>query len=107
MGCFMPDGVDGQSAPVIYADFSTGPFTLQHEQGHAYDALLLDDGERARIEDVLGWPTWRPEAFANLYAGCALGLRPDEAPWPYPEKLKVHRINAVCRLVARAGDTPG
>lgn len=104
VGCYYEHGLDGLSPPVIYYDPSSGRFTLAHEKGHAYDAESLDDGERQRIEDVIGWPIWRPEAFADLYAGCSLGLPPHYEPRPYPDGVAPRRLNAICRLVQRAGD---
>jgi hypothetical protein len=67
-------------------------YGLTHELGHAYDAQVLDDGERASFGQRIGRPhmpwesTYLPdgqsdvvgleELFADAYASCRLGWMP-------------------------------
>jgi hypothetical protein len=79
------------------------PFVLQHELGHVYDREQLVAGERIRIRKVMRWARWRPEAFADFYAGCRLAM-PVDAPDTYYGKWRsLRRVAARCRLIARAG----
>jgi hypothetical protein len=84
--------------------------TLLHEVGHAFDAAVLDDGDRAAFAaitgDRRGWrspPNSPHEQFAEAYALCALKpklSRNHTAAYAYRATPAQHR--RVCRLIKRA-----
>lgn len=97
IGCYYPGGD-------VYLRLDS-EWTRQHELAHAVDHLHVNDGEQARIRKVLAWPRWRLEAFADIYAGCRLGLNPlDPAHRTNMlfHGIKAKRVPGVCRLFARA-----
>lgn len=67
-------------------------FVLLHEYGHAYDFQRLTNTQRESFKRLLGYPAARDwwqmghrdkpgEVFADAYAWCALGFRPNYAKW--------------------------
>lgn len=130
-GCFIAadhadaTGITHQRA-TVYTDGDR--FTTLHEIGHAFDAAMMDDGERAAFEHALGWldVVWistytdesglliaRPdsisEEFADAYANCRLGhiVAPGhawEVGYNYYPTAREHR--RVCGIIARAGFDP-
>jgi hypothetical protein len=128
MGCFVPAGdADatgrGWDRGAVFTDGYR--FTTMHELGHAYDATLMDDGERNRFARLVGrgdefWVTTYhdeegrvidagsslSEVFADAYANCALGhIIASGHVWEsgagYYPTASEHR--QVCGLIARAG----
>jgi len=67
-------------------------FVFFHEFGHAYDFTTLDEHRRGIFRWVMGWPRWRPEAFADWYARCALHERPTTWKW-------LVRYRQACRVI--------
>jgi hypothetical protein len=100
-----------------------GRFARLHELGHAFDATMMDAGERERFSRILRlrdllW-TWSyeeggaliqdpgtlAEKFADAYAACRLGLRvgsgrPWETGYGYYPTARQHR--RACALVSAA-----
>jgi hypothetical protein len=77
-------------SPDIYLDEGATPFMLWHERGHLFDAQVMTDAHRdwfMRLMRVTGpWyqgtgaGTAGPsEVFADAYAACATGKRPNVA----------------------------
>lgn len=111
-GCTRPE------TRVIYLDPRLGDWrdrqlVLLHELGHRWDYEVLDRAGHSRFLAFVGRrPPWRQrgensphEEFADAYAECALGLRPDVGLWlfgPYQPTLREHRrVCAWLRLQGR------
>jgi hypothetical protein len=131
-GCYLaPDTADpyGNAYP-LGAVFTSGyRFETAHELGHAFDATMMDDGERNRFGSIIGrldeyWSSTYTdeegrliqsgdslaEAFADAYANCRLGHivasgHPWEAGYDYYPTAREHRL--VCGMIARAGLSQG
>lgn len=90
----------------IYLPWTDDVFSRQHELGHAVDYQDFTDRERGRVQAVIGWRAWHREAFADIYAGCRLGLDPFEpahrASRVY-HGLRALRVPIVCLTIAAAG----
>jgi hypothetical protein len=100
----------------VYVARGEPPFILYHELGHLYDFQDLTDGDREWFTRMLGLSgPWNQgsgpmaqespmERFADAYATCALGWRPDRGQWAvaygYEPTGKRHR--SICRAIARA-----
>jgi hypothetical protein len=110
---------------VIHVANGASRFALEHERGHAFDDLMLDDGERNRSQhlyyrsldlywlywDALDNPTSSPsELFADAYASARLRRTAAAGHlWQtgygyYPLARQHRRITAFIRSAAR---TPG
>lgn len=104
--CYYAHGPDGAGGPVMYVRAEFGRFTEQHEVGHAYDDQMLVDGERHRIAGAMHWRLWKPEKFADFYAGCRLMIDPrnhwDRVAHVYGKWMGLRSVAARCRLIARA-----
>lgn len=116
---------DGSGVPctirttdTVYVPAGTSRFAVQHELGHLYDEQRLDDGERAKLQRLMGLPPgpWRAgtglagvrspsERFADAYAACRLRLDPEgrwESAYDYQPTSRQHA--RMCRTIARAAD---
>lgn len=103
---------------VIYVEPGQGRFVYEHEVGHLFDVQRLNDGDRRWFTRKLGLTgAWEQgsgleglrspfERFADAYAACALGLRPDRGEWAvsygYQPTPKRHR--RICAAIGRVGD---
>lgn len=73
--------------------------TIQHETGHAFDALVMDDADRTAWAAIMRRP-WHPEGFAESYYACATHNR-----WGgffYDFTITKRQYRAVCRLLWNA-----
>lgn len=100
-------------------------FAILHEFGHAYDATMMDPGERNRFAHLMDmndllW-TWSytdeaghviqsgsspAELFADAYANCRMGHivasgHVWESGYGYYPRPRQHRL--ICGMIARAG----
>lgn len=102
----------------IYIEPGQDQFVYWHEVGHIFDAELLTVGDRNWFTRMLGligaWDQGSglqglrspKERFADAYATCALGWRPDRGPWAdsygYEPTLKRHK--QICAAINRIGE---
>jgi hypothetical protein len=127
-GCYIGIG-EADANGVVYAHGATFTvdrtrFTRLHELGHAYDATMMDAGERNRFARLMGmndllW-TWADdvdgvliqapgtpaEKFADAYAACRMGLIVGSGHtwwtgYGYFPTARQHR--RICGLITRAG----
>ena len=132
-GCYFSPG-NGDASGRVYARgavFSRGRdrFSTLHEMGHAFDATMMDAGERNRFAWLLSrdLEVWTysytdddgrliqagnslAEVFADAYANCRMGHERGsgeewEAGYDYYPEASTHR--QVCRLITRAGQDRG
>lgn len=91
----------------VYVERDQDAFVLKHELGHLFDYQRLNDGDGVwnqgtGLEGLLS----PAERFADAYATCALGWRPDRGEWEnsygYQPTLKRHR--QICGAINRVGD---
>lgn len=101
----------------VYIEPGADLFTIMHEVGHIFDRQRLSDRDRARFARLLGLPgEWRrgtgldglnspSERFADAYAACALGLRPDGSRWvsAYDYNPSPRRHHTICRSIRSVG----
>lgn len=107
-----------RASATIYVSAGADAFAVEHERGHLFDAQRLDDGERAKLERLLGLPgrPWRSgtglegllspsERFADAYAACRLGLDPN-GRWrtAYDYQPSRRTFMRTCATIARAAD---
>jgi len=105
-GCSYPDG-----RVYVPGDMSDDGvrFTFWHELGHVFDFESLTPGDRHWFTRMLGergnpWLREAGEAFADVYAVCALSLRrEDDGAWPGGRDWHgtARRKRAVCRAIWR------
>jgi hypothetical protein len=127
-GCFIGAGeadVYGTAYPAGAVFTSGDQFETAHELGHAFDATMMDDGERNRFATLVGrldeyWSSTYTdeqgrliqsgdslaEAFADAYANCRLGHvvasgHAWEAGYDYYPTARQHRM--ICKMISRAG----
>lgn len=87
-------------------DEEAKPFALQHEYGHAYDDLMLNDAKRQSITKAMHRKWWPIERFADFFAGCRLGLpitiwdTPLAASMVYDRVTDPYEVARVCKLIA-------
>lgn len=133
-GCFVPAG----EADYIGTPWPTGAvftdgyrFTRAHELGHAFDATMMDAGERERFvrltqmfaDDELWNSTYTDEAgrlldvgdspaevFADAYASCLIGqiIAPGHS-WTTSTGYQPsgHVEREICGMISRAGRDAG
>jgi hypothetical protein len=133
-GCFIPAGdADYTGTPwPTGAVFTDGyRFTTAHELGHAFDATMMDAGERQRFIHLTrmfpGDVAWNStyvdeegrlldtgnspaEVFADAYASCRIGqIIAEGHEWTtstgYMPTAHIERM--VCRMIVRAGQDIG
>jgi hypothetical protein len=98
---------------------SADSFTFQHELGHAFDAVEIDNTERARFARLVGrvGAPWEAssaqdrdglgETFADAYAACRTNLNPNkewETSTGYTPSARRHR--RVCRFLRYTAPRP-
>lgn len=102
----------------IYVEPGQGEFVLKHELGHLFDYQRLNDGDRHWFTRMLGLTgAWSQgaglegllspaERFADAYAACALGWRPDRGHWEdsYGYEPTPTRHRKICAAINRIGN---
>jgi hypothetical protein len=105
---------------IVYVAPGQGRFVLEHELGHVFDYQRLTPGDRNWFTRMLGLTgVWSQgtgmeglhspaERFADAYATCALGWRPDGGQWAvaygYDPTPRQHRL--ICAAISRVGSRP-
>lgn len=99
----------------VYLARGASRFARQHELGHVFDTQFLDEGERNKLQRLLGLPRgpWfdgtgegsasPSEMFADAYAACRLQLDPMglwQVSYGYLPTRRQHRL--VCATIVRA-----